>query len=187
MARPSPLSTKKWDELEARYLAGESARSLGKEYGVPESSIRKRCAQVVRIKDVANQVVAADAAFKSLPFSAQVSAQTLIDELKAISAHLAGAARFGSATAHRLAGIAHNQVQMIDDSSPLDAQSIESLKGVAILTKMSNDASVIGLGLLNANKESVKIINNAPPALARTINPAKLSDAAIKELMLARA
>lgn len=73
--------------------------------------------------------------------------------------HLAGAAKFGSATAHRLSGIAHGKVAEIDDAAPLDEKSLESLKGVAVLTKMANDASQIGVNLLAANKEMIRDLN----------------------------
>jgi hypothetical protein len=61
-------------------------------------------------------------------------------------------------TAHRLAGIANQQVQMIDDSKPLE--DIESLKGIAILTDLSNKAAQTGLNLLAANKERIKQLDD---------------------------
>ena len=76
--------------------------------------------------------------------------------------HLAGAGKFGAATAHRLSGIAHAKVQEIDDAKPLDAESIESLRGVAVLTKMANESAVIGIGLLAANKDMIKELNAVP-------------------------
>ena len=77
--------------------------------------LRKRFgAQVGKVKSVANQLVAAETAFKSLPISAQISARTLADRLMSISNHLAGAAEYGAATAHRLSGIAHNKVAEIE-------------------------------------------------------------------------
>ncbi len=75
--------------------------------------------------------------------------------------HLAGAAKFGAATAHRLSGIAHNKVQEIDDAAPLDAKSLDALKGVAVLTKLANESSQIGVNLLAANKEMIKEANQA--------------------------
>lgn len=155
MGRKSLLTETQWAELQKRLLNGEGGRVLAREYGISEAAIRKRLgAQCAQIKTVANQVVAADAAFKSLPIGAQTFAASLIDELKAISTHLAGAARFGAATSRRLAGIANAQVDKIDDTNPMDSQDV--LQGISALTKMSNEASVIGLGLLAANKEMIK-------------------------------
>jgi hypothetical protein len=156
MGRTSKLTEKQWESIGKRLLDGESARSLGREFGVAESAIRKRLsAQVGQVKTVANQLVETERAFNALPISAQISARTLANRLLAISDHLAGAAEYGAATAHRLSGIAHMKANEIDDAKPLDAESLESLRGIAALTKMANDASEIGVNLLRANKEAV--------------------------------
>lgn len=161
MGRKSSLSEKQWGEIGQRLLKGIKGRVLAREFGISEAAIRKRFgAQTKQIKDVANQLVAAEAAFSSLPIGAQISARTLADELKEISMHLAGAARYGAATAHRLSGIAHNNVAKIDDAQPLDEESMESLKGVAVLTRMANESSEIGMNLLRANKESIDKMNS---------------------------
>jgi hypothetical protein len=115
------------------------------------------------VKTVANQIVATDQALKSLSIPEQISAVSLAQDLISISTHMAGAAKFGSATAHRLAGIAHSKVQEIDDADPLDADSMEALKGVAVLTKLANDSASIALNLLAANKEAVKQIATPEP------------------------
>lgn len=154
MGRRSSLTEKQWQDIGERLLRGESGRSLAKEYGVSEAAIRKRFgSRTKEIKDVANQLVAAETAFKALPISAQISARTLADELKDISTHLAGAARFGAITAHRLAGIAHGQVEKIDDAEP--EKSMEALQRIGVLTKMANASSEIGLNLLKANKDTI--------------------------------
>lgn len=171
MARPSKLTEKQWAEIGNRLLNGEQGRSLAREFGVSEAAIRKRhSTQNKQIKDVANQIVAAETAFKLLPISAQISAKNLVDELRSISMHLAGAAKYGAATAHRLSGIAHGKVSEIDYSSPMDEKSLESLKGIAVLTRMANDSSQIGINLLSANKDRIARIekdaedNTPPPA-----------------------
>lgn len=157
MGRKSALTEKQWQQIGERLLKGESGRSLAAEYKVSEAAIRKRFgARTKEIKSVANQLVAAETAFAALPISAQISARSLADELKEISAHLAGAARFGAATAHRLSGIANAQVSKIDDTDPLGTESIESLKGISALTKLANESSTIAINLLSANKEMVK-------------------------------
>jgi ABC-type transporter Mla subunit MlaD len=157
MGRKSALTEKQWQQIGERLLKGEPGRVLAREYGVSEAAIRKRFgAQTKQIKTVANQLVAVETAFAALPISAQISARSLADELKEISAHLAGAARFGAATAHRLSGIANAQVAKIDDADPLNAQSVESLKGISALTKLANESSTIAINLLSANKEMVK-------------------------------
>lgn len=162
MARKSPLSDKQWSEIEKRYFAGEKARRLADEFGITEAAIRKRFGtQAKKIKEVANQVIAAEEAFKSLPYSSQVSAQNLIDDLRAISTHLAGAAKYGAITAHRLNGIANMQLDKIDDSelSDPDSASVHVVKTVAALTDVANRAAQTGLNLLNANKDQIAKAN----------------------------
>jgi hypothetical protein len=156
MARKSPLTDKQWAEIEKRLLAGEKCRVLSREFGVAESTIRTRLsAQTAQIKAVAHQMVAAEEAFKSLPISAQISAQSLIDDLRAISTHLAGAAKFGAMTAHRLNGIAHQHAQDLDDVEP----SMEKLGTVAKLSAVANEAAKTGLNLLSANKDQITKMN----------------------------
>ena len=162
MGRPSKLSPGQWEEIGRRLAKGERASDLAKEFGVSKTRVSERfSARTETVKAVANQLVAAEEALRSLPVSEQLSALSLADDLRAISTHLASAAKFGSATAHRLAGIAHAKVQEIDDAAPLTADSLESLKGVAVLTRMANDASQIGVNLLAANKDRVNRINDA--------------------------
>jgi len=169
MGRKSKLTDSQWVEIERRLLEGESRRALAKEFGVAESTLREKVtAQVTQIKVVANQIVATEQALKALPISAQLSAQSLASKLRSISDHLARAADYGAATAHRLSAIAHSEVAKIDDATPLNAQSVESLKGIAVLTKMANDSSSIALNLVAANKDTVKSLNEPderPPSL----------------------
>lgn len=151
---------------------------MAREFDISEAAIRKRFgAQNKTIKEVASQLATAEIAFRALPVSAQISARTLADELKEISLHLAGAAKYGAATAHRLSGIANAKVQEIDDSAPLSPESIEALKGVSALTRLANDASNIGVNLLAANKETIKRLNEAPPEPAFGGEPLTAEDA----------
>jgi ABC-type transporter Mla subunit MlaD len=168
MVRPSKLTPGQWKELERRLLAGETARSLGREFGVSESGIRKRfgahqsvSAQSAQVRIAAEKLADAQTALEILPVSQRQVAISLADDLREISRHLAGAARFGSATAHRLAGIAHAKVQEIDDAAPLNEASLEALRGVAALTRLANDAAATGLNLLKANDDTVKSMNDS--------------------------
>jgi len=170
MGRKSALTPEQWAEVERRHLVnGESVNSLAKEYGVNEATIRKKINPnrseqgkagkplrelalekidaEKRVKDISEKIA-------SLPIVRQQIVTDLAQKLTNISGHLASAAEYGAATAHRLAGIAHNKVAEIDDATPLDETSLASLKGIAVLTRMANDASEIGLNLLRANKDS---------------------------------
>lgn len=185
MGRPSKLTDEQWRDIDARLLKGEHGRSLAREFNVSEAAIRKRFGAHKQIKAVANQLVTAEMALESLPLGARVSARTLADDLKDISRHLAGAAKFGAATAHRLSGIANAQVDKIDDANPMESQ--ETMQAISALTKMANDASSIGVNLINANKEQIKIVNNLPAAQPSKLDTSKLSTTAIQELLAARA
>jgi len=155
MGRPSNLSDAKWAELEKRLLDGEKAADLAKEYKVSRSAISKRFSkQHEEVKSVATQIVSAEEALMRLPVSQQVTAINLASQLRSISQHLASAANYGAATAHRLTALANAEVQKVDDANPL--QSLESLRGVATLTKLANDSASIGLNLISANKDRIK-------------------------------
>lgn len=162
MGRKSKLTPEQWAEVDRRILEGESIRALAREYGISDSAIRERIAKngkVENVQVVARKIVDAELSLAALPISSQITARNLADKLRAISDNLAGAAHYGAATAHRLAGIANAKVQEIDDAAPLNAESLESLRGVAALTKLANEASTIGVNLLAANKETVKKLN----------------------------
>lgn len=163
MGRKSKLSEKQWEEVKKRLLSGEKAADLAREFGVSKTVVSQRFSERIQtVRELANKIVEVDFAFKKLPAADQIETLSLVDELKAISSHLASAAKFGSATAHRLSGIAHAKVQEIDDAAPLNAASLETLKGIAVLTRMANDASQIGVNLLSANKDQVKLVNQPP-------------------------
>lgn len=177
MARPSKLTDAQWESIGKRLLAGESSAALAREFGVSKAAISGRFSErTKRIKNVANQIVDTERALSFLNVSEQLAARSLADDLKAISDHLAGAARFGAATAHRLLGIAHGKVAEIDDSTPLTTEeSVASLKSIAVLTKMGNESSDIAINLLRANKDAVDLINRreVAPQSSRKIEEVK--------------
>lgn len=158
MGRPSKLTDQQWEQLHKRLLAGEKAAALGREFGVSSAAISTRFSKRIEtVKAVANQVVVAEQEFRKLTVPEQLAALTLMDDLRAISTHLAGAAKYGAASAHRLAGIANAHVQKIDDASPLtDEESLKSLRSIAALTKVANECSVIGRDVLASNKDMIK-------------------------------
>lgn len=174
MARKSKLNPKQWDAIEKRLLAGEKCRVLAREFNVPESTIRTRLsAQTAQIKAVANQVIEAEHAFNALPAAAQITAQSLINELREISMHIAGAARYGAMTAHRLNGIAHQQLDRLDDANPLSDESIAALKSIGVYTEVANKASATALNLLAANKEAIKDQNARQPLPGGDLNESR--------------
>lgn len=160
MGRPSKLTDVQWEAIGKRLLSGESAASLSREFKVSKGLISQRFSKRTEtVKNVAQQLVSANQALSKLTISEQSLARSLADRLISISDHLAGAAEYGAATAHRLSGIAHNKVAEIDDASPLTAESLESLKGIAVLTKLANASAEIPINLLAANKDAIKEMN----------------------------
>ena len=163
MARPSKLSPEQWAEVGRRAAEGESTRALARVFGVDEAAIRRKVnPQTPRIKEAAEKVVAARAALAALPVAQQYTALSLADKLRNISASLASAAELGAATAHRLHALANSEVAKVDDAEPL--ASAESLRAVAGLVKLGNDAAQIGVNLLAANKERIKAQDDADQA-----------------------
>lgn len=194
MGRPSKLTDAQWSEIERRLLEGETARSLGREFGVSEGAIRKKfgahqkvSAQSTQVRTVAEKIAEANTALAALPPSQRPAAVSLAEKLQNISESLASAAALGAATSHRLSALANVEVSKIDDAKVLSAESLDAMRGVAALTKLANESSNIAINLLSANKETVKIINSAPTAPVRTLDTKKLSSAALRELLDARA
>jgi len=184
MGRPSKLTEAQLHECQRRHIEGESIRSLAKEFSVSESALRDRIsAQSAQIKTVANQIVATERAVHALPISAQITAHNLASKLRAISDNLASAAHYGAQTAHRLNALANFEVQKVDDANPL--ASVESLRGVAALSKLANDSASIALNLMAANKETITKFNEEKPE-RRKLDASKVSTKALEELITAR-
>ena len=165
MARPSKLPDSEWDLIRKRMMAGEKAADLAREYGVSKAAISMRVSKRIEtIKTVANQILSADVALRSLPISEQIDTVSLVDDLKSISKHLASAGRYGAATAHRLSAIANDQVQKINDVDPFGEVGPEAMRGVAALTSLANESSKIGLNLLAANKDQLAPAQQSVPS-----------------------
>jgi len=155
MARPSKLTTEQWDEIAKRLLAGkDSASDLAREYGVNRSAItRKHSHHIATVKKVANQIVDADVALRSLPVAQQITTIEYAAQLKSIGEHLGEAARYGAMTAHRLLGIANDKAAKIDEETDFGTEeAIDSLKIIGALTKVGRESADIGLNLLKSNR-----------------------------------
>lgn len=155
MARKSKLSEDQWAEIERRMLAGESARSIAKDFKISEAGIRAHsCARVETIKVVADQLATAQTSLKKLPITAQIAANNLAQELFTMRQNLARGASLSAATAHRLHAIANAQVQKIDDADPVSGLAV--LSTVAAFTKVANLAGETALRLVSDNRDSMK-------------------------------
>ena len=89
---------------------------------------------------------------------------SLAEKLRSISSSLASAAELGAKTSHRLHALANAEVAKVDDAEPL--QSLDALRGVGVLTKLANDSAQIAVGLLTANRETMR--EEARPPAAET-------------------
>ena len=162
MGRPSKLSAEQWAQIESRLLLGEGVNALALEFGISKAAVSKRFSkQSEQVKNSAKNLASAQAQLEKahrdiavLPLTQQAKAISLAEKLRNISNSLAHAAENGAATAHRLSAIANTQAQKINDADPMESQ--EQLQAISALTKIANDASSLGLNLLNINKESIK-------------------------------
>ena len=182
MGRHSKLTGEQWAQVERRLSEGESYRGLARAFGVSEATIRERFpkARQDQVIAVAKQIVETERALQALPIPAQISAHSHAARLRAMSDDMLGAGQYGAATSHRLNALAHKMVAKVNEKDPM--KSADDLKGVAVLTKLANDAATIPLGLLAANKESVKRLNETPPPPEERQDLGELTDAELAEL-----
>ena len=173
MARPSKLTDKQWQEITDRVLNGESKRSLAKEYGIAESSIREKVsAQCEEIKNVAHQLVAAECAVKKLNLPAQVSAHNLASKLMSMSYNMADTGNKGAAIASRLSTIAEKHMGFVETAAydnNLESM-MEGVKTVNAIMRTANESSALAVDLLKANKEAVDSMNKPQDERPKTLN-----------------
>ena len=154
MGRKSALTEQQWQAIEKRILGGEPVRALAREFDISEAAIRKRLgARTKTIKDVANQLVTAETALAALPISAQISARTYADELKAMRASMMSAGASNAGIVQRVTAIANAQIQKVDDSDPFSNESVAAIKGVSALMNVANIAAEIPMAILKISKE----------------------------------
>lgn len=146
------LTEKQWEKIKKRLDAGESANSIAKSFGIHRSLITRRFSQHnATVKTLANQIVETEVAFRSATRAQQIDAVDLATTLLSISEHVGSGARYGAMTFHRLAGIANQHAQLLDDREPDEEELIK----IARLTKVGNDAAAPALNLLAANKDRI--------------------------------
>lgn len=167
MGRKSSLTPEQWVEIEHRHiLGGETINALATEFGINESSVRRKIkpnkaelpnkAKPLRV--LALEKIEADKAVQriaeqiaELPIARQQIVSDLARKLTNISGHIASAAEHSAASAHRLSILANQQLQRVDEVNPMGSEN--ELRAVASLQKMANLSSEIGLNLLRANKD----------------------------------
>lgn len=180
MGRKSVLTDDQWIQIERRHVVeGESLNSLAAEFGINESSIRRKIKPsgankaespngrekyVNPLTVIAKEKVRIDAESKrifdqiaDLPYAKQKIVNDLARKLSNISEHLGSAAEFSAASSHRLSMMANQLLDKVDDAAPMKSQ--EHLQAFAALQKLANSSSEIPMNLLRANKETVDELN----------------------------
>ena len=152
MGRPSKLSPDRWVELERRLNLGESAAVLSREFGVSQSVISNRFSKVsIEVRKTAELIVAGRVALAELPVVKQYQVLNLADRLQSIAESVTSAVELSAKTGHRMHALANTEACRVDDSNPLG--DMETLKGVAVLTKIANEALAPALSLIASSKD----------------------------------
>lgn len=77
--------------------------------------------------------------------------------------------------------IANRQLDKLDEADPLADDGVNTLRVVSAMTDVANKAGQLGIGLLQANKETVKEMNQQakplPQRVMVTVEDASVPDA----------
>lgn len=174
MGRPSKLTDAQWSDIQRRLLAGETARSLARQYGLSEAAIRKKygahqniSTQSAQVRSTAEKLADAQTALQALTPAQRPVAIDLADKLRSISTNYASAADLSTKTALRMLYLANQEAGKIDDANLDKEQALTALMSVGRLTKLGNDALVPASNLLAANKERMLPVAPADDASDR--------------------
>ena len=119
MGRPSKLAEPQKAEIIRRLAEGESYRSVAKDFGVGEATLRRNfSAQVPKVQSLAGQIVEAEGQILALPVSAQQATHAFAAHLRAINDAVARAVRAGADTAALLHGQAHERAKQAVKETP---------------------------------------------------------------------
>lgn len=173
MGRKSAFTPEQWAAIEHRHIVdGVSLCALAKEYGVNESSLRRRIGAKINaeesvkdeLRDLAARKARSDIEAEKisrevaeLPVVRQMIVNDLARKLSSISNHVASSAEYMASTSHRLSGIANSLMDKVDDVEP--EKSVDVLQKAAVLIRLSNDAAHIPLTLLKANQDVINAMN----------------------------
>lgn len=175
MGRKSALTQEQWAEVEHRHVVvGESLNALAKEFGVNESSLRRRIAGkakeagpvreqlhelAARKVKAEREVQAVTSEIAALPVVRQMIVSDLARKLSAISNHVASSAELMASASHRLAALMREQIEKVDDADPMKGDSAAALVAAGMLGKLANEAAHIPLNLLKANQATIDAMN----------------------------
>lgn len=170
MGRKSKTTPEQDQRLIERHVAGESIRSLAKEVGISEASLRQKIStQATEIKSVANQIVATEKAMQSLPWHARNLARSRAALMVTIEDNVFAGIVNSSAAFVKLTSMANTELLKVDEADLLSDDSKARLSIVGGLNKMANEAVGPAMTLVNGNKERLtktlqeaEVIENEP-------------------------
>lgn len=157
MGRPSKLTEPMKVEIGKRLAAGESLRAVSKDLKIAYSTLRDNFSDhVTEIRDVAQALASAETRLLALPVSAQQSARSLAEQMKAIQSDYAKAASTGVKNALRLHGLAEKKLKEVDEDN-LTIEGIgETMLVVDGLTKTANRSASLAARLVTDPKTEDK-------------------------------
>jgi len=154
----SKIDEKTQAEIIQRIADGEPLRSIAKDTGIPESTIRSRFSRIsAQAKTVANQLVDAGARLAELPIAAQVVASDIAARMRYLQDVTTSVAAKGAVVASIMMDEADRRGRGIDPSSEVD-----ELAAVSGCVRTATEAVKPALTLLAMHKDAVK--PEPPPA-----------------------
>ena len=139
MGRKSSLTPEQWEELIRRHLInGESIRSLAREYGIAESSIREHIrAHKEKIESVSKQIVDTTRAINALPISSQITAHSLAQKTLLLSEGVADVALDMHAVAKRVSKATKNRADSRTDEELMSEEDMKSIMAASLVVNQA--------------------------------------------------
>ena len=154
----SKIDEKTQAEIIQRIADGEPLRSIAKDTGIPESTIRSRFSRIsAQAKTVANQLVDAGARLAELPIAAQVVASDIAARMRYLQDVTTSVAAKGAVVADIMMAEAERRGRGIGPSA-----EVEELAAVSGCVRTATEAVKPALTLLAMHKDAVK--PEPPPA-----------------------
>ena len=148
----SKIDEKTQADIIRRIADGESLRSIARDTGIPESTIRSRFSRIsAQAKTVANQLVDAGARLAELPIAAQAVASDLAARIRYLQDVTTSVAAKGAVVASIMMGEAERRGLEIGPSSEVD-----ELASVSGCVRTATEAVKPALTLLAMHKDAVK-------------------------------
>lgn len=175
MARPpKKIEASVEAQIIAKLAAGASNRSVAREFGVPEATIRARFKPLAqKTVSVANQLVDARSAVFDLPVAAQCVAIPLADQLLAMQRSIVAAAVDSAAVAAKVASLAKAQA----DKLAVDVPDNKALEAVANATRIARDAGQMPMQIMALGAEKMRVADgegDTPKSVTVTVIDASI-------------